>query len=49
MLTLYLVRHGETEENVKGILQGHLQGHLTAKGINEAQALARKIENVDID
>ena len=29
MTTLYLVRHGETEENASQILQGHLPGHLS--------------------
>lgn len=33
---LYLARHGETEENVAQILQGHLPGHLTDCGRNQA-------------
>ncbi|MFP4524494.1 MAG: histidine phosphatase family protein [Candidatus Woesearchaeota archaeon] len=33
MLRLFLVRHGETEENVKGVIQGHLQFH--KKGLLE--------------
>lgn len=32
MTTLYIVRHGETEENLQRILQGHLPGNLTEKG-----------------
>jgi len=28
-MKLIIVRHGETEENKKGILQGHLPGKLT--------------------
>lgn len=39
MLTLYLTRHGETEENVAKILQGHLPGQLTARGLEQAAAL----------
>lgn len=40
MPTLYLARHGETEENVAAILQGHLPGRLTARGLLQAEALA---------
>ena len=32
MTTLYIVRHGETEENLQQILQGHMPGTLTARG-----------------
>ena len=39
MLTLDLTRHGETEENVAKILQGHLPGRLTARGLEQAAAL----------
>lgn len=39
MLDLYLVRHGETEENVAGILQGWLPGTLTARGREQARQL----------
>jgi len=37
MTTLYLVRHGETEDNVNQIMQGQTQGRLTANGIVQAQ------------
>ena len=37
MTTLYLVRHGETEDNVNQIMQGQTQGRLTANGIAQAQ------------
>ena len=44
MIHLYIVRHGETEENVAGILQGHLQGHLTERGRQQARDLRDKIQ-----
>ena len=37
MTTLYLVRHGETEDNVNQIMQGQTQGRLTANGIAQAR------------
>lgn len=39
MVELYLARHGETEENVAKILQGHLPGHLTETGKLQARQL----------
>ncbi len=51
MTELFLARHGETEENVAQILQGHLPGHLTAKGQAQAGELARTLakEAADFD
>ena len=43
MTTLYLARHGETEENVAQILQGQTPGHLTENGRAQAAALADKL------
>jgi len=40
MVALYLARHGETEENVAGVLQGHLPGRLTPCGVAQARNLA---------
>ena len=39
MTTLYLVRHGETEDNVNQIMQGQTQGRLTENGIRQAEAV----------
>lgn len=36
MTQLYIIRHGETIENAAGILQGHLPGQLSPKGIRMA-------------
>lgn len=46
---LYLARHGETEENVKNILQGHLPGHLTFKGIEQARKLRDQLSEIKFD
>lgn len=48
-MKLILVRHGETEENRKGILQGHMDNQLTEKGIEQAKTLAESLENEKID
>ena len=41
--TILLVRHGETEANVKGVLQGQSESDLTAKGRAQAMALGRAL------
>ena len=40
MTTLYLVRHGETVDNVNRIMQGQTQGELTEKGREQAREVA---------
>ena len=40
---LIIVRHGQTEWNIAGIRQGHLDSQLTSKGIAQANALARRL------
>ncbi len=38
-----IVRHGETEWNIKGIRQGNLDSRLTEKGVTQAKALAQRL------
>lgn len=45
--SLYLVRHGETEWNVKKIIQGHKDSPLTKNGINQAKTLSNKIAKIN--
>jgi len=49
MITLYLVRHGETEDNANQIMQGQTQGKLSFKGIRQAEELRDKMLGVQID
>lgn len=49
MLTLYLARHGQTEENIARIFQGHLPGTLTEEGIAQAEALRASLCHVTLD
>lgn len=49
MIKIYLVRHGETEWNRQGLLQGHNDSPLTEKGISQAQFLAQELEELTFD
>ena len=49
MTTLLLVRHGETIDNVRQIMQGQTQGELTPNGIGQARALAAELKDMPID
>jgi len=48
-ITLYIVRHGETAADKKGILKGHGDSDLTVKGIGSAASLAKKLKDKEID
>lgn len=43
MLHLYLLRHGQTEENLQHILQGQMPGHLTPEGREQARRMGQQI------
>jgi len=44
-MKLFLVRHGETEENVAGLLMGHHHGVLTEKGKQQAKETAETLKD----
>ncbi len=48
-MKLIIVRHGETEENINKIVQGHMPGKLTEEGKSQASkvGLALKDEKID--
>ncbi len=48
-MKLILTRHGETEENKKGIMQGQKIGTLSKKGILQAKKLALRLKGKKID
>jgi broad specificity phosphatase PhoE len=48
-MRIIITRHGETIENIKGILQGHNPGTLSEKGIEEAKKLANRLKKEKID
>lgn len=45
---LYLVRHGESEANVAGVLQGQTHGALTATGRDAAARLGRALASLSV-
>ncbi len=49
ILTLCLLRHGETEENLARILQGHLPGKLTENGKAQARAVRDRLDLQQFD
>lgn len=49
MKTIYLIRHGETEWNLKKKTQGQSESNLSSKGIKQAQKAGIFLENKKID
>ncbi len=49
MIKLYLIRHGETTANAKGILQGWLNAPLDAKGKQQAERAAAFLADIPLD
>lgn len=47
--TLYVVRHGETEWNVKKIIQGHKDSPLTQRGTRQVKRLVKKLSHLSFD
>ncbi|ERI93081.1 phosphoglycerate mutase family protein [Clostridiales bacterium oral taxon 876 str. F0540] len=47
MLRLYITRHGETEWNIQGRMQGWKNSNLTAKGVSNAKALGESLKGVE--
>lgn len=47
--TLYIVRHGQTEWNVKHIIQGQKDSNLTQEGITQAKNVAEAIKHIHFD
>jgi len=43
MITLYIVRHGQTVDNLENRIQGHTDSPLTELGVRQAQAAADRL------
>ncbi len=48
-VTISLVRHGQTVENTRNILQGQMPGILTPLGIEQARLLGEALAGKDLD
>ncbi len=48
-MRLILVRHAQTEENVRGVYQGHTHGVLTKLGREQARKLGQRLKSEKID
>lgn len=49
MTTLYLVRHGETPDNARQVLQGQIQGELNEVGIGQAEQVRDQLAGEHFD
>lgn len=47
--TIYLVRHGKTDWNKQGLIQGHTDIPLNIEGEKEAEELAKELNNIKFD
>ncbi|MEK7581680.1 MAG: histidine phosphatase family protein [Patescibacteria group bacterium] len=47
--TLYVTRHGETQWNIQGKVQGHTDSPLTREGVKQAKNLALEFKNIKFD
>jgi probable phosphoglycerate mutase len=48
-IRIYVVRHGETEENRQKIVQGHLDTNLNSEGERQSDLLAKALKDVPFD
>lgn len=48
-MILYVVRHGETEKNKYGLIQGQTECDLSENGINKAKELIPLVKDLNID
>ena len=48
-MKLIITRHGETIENIEGIMQGHLHGTLSELGKEQALRVAKRLKDEKID
>lgn len=48
-MKLYVIRHGETDENITGIMQGNMDTKLNEIGRNQARSLIEIVKQKNID
>ena len=48
-MVIYIVRHGQTEENLQRILQGHMPGTLTDMGKEQVAKTAERLAQMNVN
>lgn len=46
---IYIVRHGETDQNKRGIFQGQLDTVLNTNGVEQAERVACALQSISFD
>ena len=46
---IYFIRHGETDENRQGLIQGHLDTDLNAIGLEQSEVVAKELRSLPFD
>jgi broad specificity phosphatase PhoE len=46
---IYIVRHGETDGNRQGIIQGQLDVQLNATGLVQSEAVAKALQSIPFE
>lgn len=49
LTTIYIVRHGQTEWNINGLIQGQGDSPLTPKGEDQAKQIAKELKSIYFD
>lgn len=48
-MRIFVIRHGETEFNEKGLIQGNIDSRLTELGVKQSEMVAEELKGIDID
>ncbi len=48
-MKVYLIRHGQTDWNNKGLIQGHTDNELNDVGRNQAKEISSKLKDIKVD